>query len=158
MPLKTHTRAKQKKHPKHYLKVYWPYLPLVLIMLSTLMLGRSFVEQSQQDVLSYASDIDSTSLLKSTNQKRAADDRPPLRLNDSLSEAAHAKAQDMANEDYWSHVSPEAKYPWAFIDEAGYGYRKAGENLAYGFNSSREVVIGWMNSSSHKTNMLDGAY
>src|SRR5688572_3355425 len=44
------------------------------------------------------------------------------------------------------------------MDEAGYAYEYAGENLAHGFDTSTGVVAGWMNSSSHRDNMLDGSY
>jgi hypothetical protein len=44
------------------------------------------------------------------------------------------------------------------VQDADYSYQKAGENLAYGFNSSSETIVGWMNSPSHRQNMLDTDY
>jgi hypothetical protein len=60
----------------------------------------------------------------------------------------------MIKRDYWAHIAPDGKTPWAFINESGYKYRSAGENLAYGFDSSEQTVAGWMNSPSHRENML----
>jgi hypothetical protein len=59
---------------------------------------------------------------------------------------------------YWAHTSPDGVTPWYWFDYAGYDYLTAGENLAYGFDSSNGVVTGWMNSPSHRDNMLNGKF
>ena len=64
----------------------------------------------------------------------------------------------MVNRNYWSHQTPDQQEPWAFISATGYTFQKAGENLAYGFNNNGQVVAGWMNSPTHKMNMLDKAF
>src|SRR5690606_1752560 len=48
--------------------------------------------------------------------------------------------------------------PWVFINNAGYNYLRAGENLAYGFATSGDTISGWMNSPTHRNNMLDTAF
>lgn len=109
-------------------------------------------------VLAYATEMSSSQLLNATNQQRSSNGQATLRINDQLSAAAQAKAEDMASRNYWSHNTPDGTPPWVFIDAEGYGYTKAGENLAYGFATSASTVTGWMNSPSHKANLLDGAY
>ncbi len=109
-------------------------------------------------VLAYATNVSSSSLLASTNQQRTNEGATALSLNSALSSAAQAKANDMVSRDYWSHVTPDGEQPWAFISDAGYSYDSAGENLAYGFATSSETVIGWMNSPSHRENLLNVAY
>jgi len=156
MPLKTHKTS--KKHPQHYTKVYWPYIPLILIMGLGLWLGHPVVEKSQRGVLAYSTDVTASSLLADTNQARQRNGESRLGANPLLTSAAQAKAQDMANQNYWSHVTPEGNAPWKFIDAAGYSYQKAGENLAYGFSSSNEIINGWLNSPTHKANLLDNNY
>jgi uncharacterized protein YkwD len=159
VPLKTHKKQHStKKHPKHYAKVYWPYLPLVVILLSGLFVGQSSVSRSQRGVLAYATQVNSSTLLESTNQQRSSNGQKKLGTNQQLARAAQAKAEDMAKRNYWSHNTPDGDEPWLFIDQTGYAYQKAGENLAYGFGSSGEAVAGWMNSPSHKDNMLDPSY
>jgi hypothetical protein len=64
----------------------------------------------------------------------------------------------MIARNYWSHTTPDGQEPWVFIDNSGYDYSKAGENLAYGFATSSDAVGGWMNSPSHRANMLDTAF
>lgn len=148
-------RTTFKKHPRHYAKVYAPYLPAIVGLVVGLSIIFGAKDNSSKSVLSYASSTSVNSLLKETNDKRADNKSPLLNLSDSLESAAQLKAQDMASRNYWSHVTPDGKQPWYFIEQAGYGYSTAAENLAYGFNSSGETVSGWMNSPEHRKAMLD---
>ncbi len=102
--------------------------------------------------------MSSYGLLTDTNQQRTSRGLRALTTNSKLTTAAQNKAADMAAKDYWSHVSPTGKTPWAFITEAGYSYQTAGENLAYGFATSSDTVTGWMNSSEHRANILNTSY
>ena len=142
-------------------KVYWPYLPLVAVISLVLTfsgLGAKSVTNAGGGVLAYASSMSVSGLLSSTNQKRADNGAPALSLNSKLNAAAQAKANDMASRNYWSHNTPEGNPPWVFVDAQGYAYQKIGENLAAGFTSESATVTGWMNSPSHKANMLDIAF
>ncbi len=147
-----------QRHTKPFLKTYLPYLPLLVIILTGLALGFRDRPQPIKDVLSYATNVSSPSLLDETNARRTADSKPALRRNAQLDAAAQAKADDMARRNYWSHTTPDGQQPWSFIEKAGYTYQKAGENLAYGFSSSSATVAGWMNSPSHRANLLDGGF
>ncbi|MCL4397686.1 CAP domain-containing protein [Patescibacteria group bacterium] len=109
-------------------------------------------------VLGYASNITVTDLLKYTNDQRVAAGQMPLKLNDQLNRAAEAKAADMFANQYWAHTSPQGKDPWSFITAAGYSYLFAGENLARDFGDSKSVVDAWMNSPSHRENLLNSRY
>jgi len=64
----------------------------------------------------------------------------------------------MVAQDYWAHDNPEGKTPWAFILAAGYNYETAGENLAYGFDTSEDTLTAWMNSPEHRANILNTTY
>ncbi len=97
-------------------------------------------------------------LLSATNSQRSKNNENALEINSKLNKAAQAKADDMAKRNYWSHNTPDGKAPWTFIAKADYSYEKAGENLAYGFATSDEVVSGWMNSPPHRANVLDSGY
>ena len=90
-----------------------------------------------------------------TNQKRAENGLHPLSFNGQLASAAGSKAGDMFANNYWAHNSPAGKTPWSFISAAGYRYVYAGENLARDFSDADAVVNAWMNSPSHKENILD---
>ncbi|PID32109.1 hypothetical protein CR970_02235 [Candidatus Saccharibacteria bacterium] len=157
-----HVHAKKRSgrhhnHGKHYLKVYWPYVPITLIIALGLFIG-NWSPTVKNGVLAYATEMNVVSLLDATNTERASAGQDNLTLNNQLSSAAQSKANDMAARNYWSHTTPDGDEPWVFIQNAGYEYQKAGENLAYGFNSSQDVIVGWMNSDSHRLNMLDEGY
>jgi len=109
-------------------------------------------------ILGYASDITIEDLLASTNVKRMENGVIELSLDPVLSAAAYNKAKDMFEDDYWAHVAPDGTEPWYFILNSGYDYLYAGENLAKDFNTSRGVVEAWMNSPSHRENLVSGRY
>jgi hypothetical protein len=64
----------------------------------------------------------------------------------------------MAQRNYWSHVTPDGKQPWTFVETSGYHYQAAGENLAYGFGTSDQVMTAWMHSPEHRANILNPNY
>ena len=94
-------------------------------------------------------------VIELTNKKRAQNNLPPLSYNPLLEQAAKAKGANMFEENYWAHFAPSGKTPWGFITAAGYKYTFAGENLAREFNDPSAVVDAWMNSPSHRENILD---
>lgn len=96
----------------------------------------------------------SNELLTLVNQQRAAAGVAPLTSNPRLVSAAHSKSVDMITKDYWSHNAPDGSEPWHFFQENGYSFKYAGENLAKNFQDAAGVVSGWMNSPSHRQNLL----
>lgn len=109
-------------------------------------------------VLGQQAPISAAELLQDTNAEREKVGAAPLRVNNELSKAALLKSQDMLRHDYWSHTSPSGVTPWHWLEEVGYGYAYAGENLARNFSSANAVVAAWMASPGHKENMLHQYY
>lgn len=118
----------------------------------------SYIHEKYPDVLGYATDIHVEQLLAATNARRQAAGLSTLSLSGELSAAAANKASDMFAKGYWAHQSPDGKSPWDFIVGAGYRYTIAGENLAKNFSTSDAVVAAWMNSPSHRDNILKSGY
>lgn len=143
------------RHNEHYLRTYWPYLPLLLVVVLGVALNSLWAHKG---VLGYATDMSVSELLQDTNNQRDGNGLGGLGLNDQLNAAAQAKANDMAARDYWSHNTPDGTPPWTFITNAGYHYQTAGENLAYGFDTSDYTVTAWMNSPEHRANILNTTY
>ncbi len=157
-PANHHKRTGQHHRPSdHYVKPYWPYLP-VFAVLSVGVFINNWLGQVHHNVLGYATNISSQVLLAETNGERTSHHEPALQMSSQLATAAQAKANDMAKRDYWNHVTPDGKQPWSFIDTSGYQYEAAGENLAYGFGSSDQVMTAWMHSAEHRANILDSDY
>lgn len=109
-------------------------------------------------VLGFSTDITVEKLLNLTNKEREKYQLSPLKYNEKLSLAARKKAEDMFAKNYWAHYSPYGKTPWDFILDSGYQYEYAGENLAKNFLFTNDVIRAWMNSPSHKENILKKEY
>lgn len=97
-------------------------------------------------------------IVTNTNDERADAALPPLLRSETLDAAAALKAKDMAAQEYFAHYSPTGVSPWHWFDEAGYVYVHAGENLAVHFTDSDEVVEAWMDSPTHRANIMNGNY
>ena len=78
--------------------------------------------------------------------------------NALLDKAAQLKAEDMAVKGYFAHTSPEGKTPWYWFDQVGYRYTYAGENLAVNFFETEDVANAWMNSPTHRANIVKKDY
>ncbi len=102
--------------------------------------------------------IDIYELWQYANKAREDDGLQDLVLDVRLNNSALEKCRDMVSRNYWSHNTPDGMLPWTFIQKAGIKYKKAGENLAYGFKDSKSVIDGWMKSTTHRDNILDDTY
>lgn len=89
-----------------------------------------------------------------TNEQRIKNGLPPLDVSPLLTEAAQDKANDMAQNSYYAHVSPDGKTPLYWLDSVGYHYLNAGENLVIDRTTSEQAVDAWMNSPDHRENIL----
>ena len=134
------------------------FFVLYVVLFFVMSFSFKTVHKINPDILGFATDIHIDQLVTLTNQKRAESGLSALRLNSQLSEAAAGKARDMFTKGYWAHTAPDGVTPWDFINGAGYTYTVAGENLAKNFSNSSGVVDAWMNSSSHRENILRGQY
>ena len=111
-----------------------------------------------RNVLGIATDITITRLLELTNQKRIENGLPELQNNEQLADAARRKAANMFEKNYWAHFAPDGTSPWSFFLKFGYKYRYAGENLARDFSDAGSAVAAWMNSPTHRENILNSNY
>ena len=97
-------------------------------------------------------------LLDRTNLVRAQNNLPLLAMDPALNVSAKAKCDDMVKRNYWDHKDPDGKDPYHFFSEAGAKFSKAGENLAFGYNNAQQTLDGWVNSPTHKDNLVDPEY
>lgn len=106
----------------------------------------------------YASEITRASVVAEINVRRATFGLPPLREDARLDGAADDRVNDMADNGYWAHISPDGREPFAWMRPHGYEYRFAGENLATGFETTEVLVDAWMESKGHRENILSPLY
>lgn len=92
-----------------------------------------------------------TELQRVVNELRASKGLAMLAVSDTLTFSAKWMAQDMAVYNYFSHTSLDGRSPTERMADAGYPATTtwAGENLAAGQNTPREVLNGWINSPGH---------
>jgi uncharacterized YkwD family protein len=93
-----------------------------------------------------------------TNQERAKNGLPALKVDGTLGKMAHEKSRDMSANGYFSHTSPTYGSPFDMMKKYGIAYRYAGENIAMGQRTPEEVVKAWMNSEGHRKNILSPNY
>ncbi len=88
-----------------------------------------------------------------TNAERTARGRVRLQRDACLQRFANRQARRLAST---SNTSLPHQPLGPIVRRCGLS--TAGENLAYGFRTGREVVGAWMGSSGHRANILDGRY
>ncbi len=106
----------------------------------------------------HATSMSADRIIQLTNDERARRGLQRVNANAFLTSAAHAKANDMFDKQYWDHFGPDGESPWQFIKASGYSYIYAGENLGKGFTTSEGVHQAWMASPTHKENIISPNY
>src|SRR4030042_3524849 len=109
-------------------------------------------------IAAVASDITPQKVVELATADRKEKGVSELSENAKLSEAAAQKAEDMISENYFSHTSPSGTTPWRWIEKEKYDYNYAGENLAMDFTSAEKMDRAWLESPTHRANMLNEKY
>lgn len=105
-----------------------------------------------------ANALSPSEIISQTNETRKRLNKQELNINQNLMSGAQAKAEDMAKKQYFAHFGPDGQTPWEYFEKSGYNYEVAGENLAITNESSQKVIDGWMNSTTHRDNLLNNKY
>ncbi|MEO5949110.1 MAG: CAP domain-containing protein [Candidatus Saccharimonas sp.] len=145
---------KDNDYRPHVIRRYGILAVVALVVLSQSVYNFSV----SHDVLGAETQVTTSGLLNATNDARRADGEQVLALSEKLNEAARRKVEDMFAKQYWAHNSPSGATPWQWFGEVGYAYSEAGENLAKNFRTSGSVISAWLESPSHKANVLKAAY
>ncbi len=96
-------------------------------------------------------------VFEAINRLRLASGEPALAFDERLVAIARAYAEEMASLGILAHVSPRSGGLVARLARAGYGYARAGENLARGPDpmEAHRLAAG---SPAHRRNMLDPTF
>lgn len=100
---------------------------------------------------------DEQEVFKLINQQRANNGLSALKMDSEVQRVARIKAQDMVNNNYFSHTSPTYGSPFDMLKSFKVSYRTAGENIA-GNSSNSGAVNAWMNSPGHRANILNSSF
>lgn len=145
---------KANQYRPHAVRRYGIALILAVVLISQ----GAYNGMTSGNVLGAEADITLSGLLDASNRVRQADGESSLTLNSQLTKAAQLKVKDMFDQQYWAHTSPDGTTPWYWFGEASYFYTEAGENLAKNFSTADGVVAAWMQSPTHRANLLKAAY
>jgi uncharacterized protein YkwD len=96
------------------------------------------------------------------NAYRNAQSLGSLQLDPRLVAIARMRAQDMVARNYFAHTAPTGETAFGLLSQAGYIYTIAGENIARNNYPDAETAAiamdGFLNSPSHKENVMDGRF
>jgi len=87
------------------------------------------------------------------NEERAKAGLSPLTVDSKVAAAADTRAREI--ETSFSHTRPDGSSFSTALTQSGVSYRGAGENIAYGQKTPKDVMNSWMNSQGHRANILN---
>ena len=99
--------------------------------------------------------LQESQILELVNLERSKNGIEPLTINPQLTQSAQLKTRDMLDRNYFEHISNGGQKWSDFIIKSGYNYTTSGENLAKNYTDSRSTVQAWMNSPTHRDNILN---
>jgi uncharacterized protein YkwD len=103
-------------------------------------------------------------VLQQVNVIRRQHGLVPVRLNQSLAEAAASHSDEMASDGYFDHASFDGTAFWKRIGrwyaQGGYTYWSVGENLLWSSpeTDAPKALRLWMASKPHRANILNPAW
>lgn len=115
--------------------------------------GQKLVVPTLNDIKAMENEV-----IRLVNVERSKKGLQPLVQNWQLSRVARYKSQDMINKNYFSHTSPTYGSPFTMMQNFGVKFSAAGENIAMGQTSASAVMVSWMNSPGHRSNILSPTY
>jgi len=100
------------------------------------------------------------SVVEIVNQRRLENGNlPPLKKDALLDSSSELHSSNMAARNFFAHCDPDTgTLPWDRMDDAGYFWSSAGENIAAGYGTPAEVMAGWMASAGHRANILSTGF
>ncbi|MBU4217019.1 CAP domain-containing protein [Candidatus Parcubacteria bacterium] len=126
---------------------YFLTYPLIFIILGIFLLPK----------LAFLSSITEQNIINLTNKERVSLSIPALTTNELLTKAAYAKAKSIVESQTFQHDIGDKRFS-SWIKGVDYKYTYVGENLALDFTTSEGTIKAWLNSPSHKKNLLNDKF
>lgn len=133
-----------------------PLASLSIPQLATVELSGPYQsEQPPSDVLG-SEIVDPRDIITYINEERMKRAARPLRVSDVLTKAAQMRANTIMKHQNFSHQDPfEGIQLDTVLPLLGYPFSWASENIGMGDSTARAFVTGFMNSPSHRANLLN---
>ena len=116
------------------------------------------IESGSNKIEEVDSSSEALEVLRLVNIERKKQGLNELILNHTLNGISTKKAEDMRDNNYFSHQSATYGSPFEMLQRFGVHYQSAGENIAAGQKNAQQVMNDWMNSSGHRANILNKNY
>ena len=99
------------------------------------------IEKQMQDISKEKVELnkEEQEILKYINEYRTKNNLPELKVLANLQEVAKQKAQDIVQNNYFSHTSPNLGTPFEMLKNKKISYKIAGENLARQYYPSKSI-------------------
>jgi uncharacterized protein YkwD len=101
---------------------------------------------------------ESDDVVAMVNEERESAGCSPVTVDARLTKAAQGHSQDQADRGEMTHTGSDGSTPGQRATRAGYRWSRIGENVAMGTRSPQRVMELWMNSPSHRDNILNCAF
>lgn len=88
------------------------------------------------------------------NSFRASHGRAPVVASAHLVKIAHTHGRDMQVNQFFSHTGSDGSRVSGRAKRAGYKFCVIAENIASGQRTTQQVMGDWINSPSHRANLL----
>ncbi|WP_184546244.1 CAP domain-containing protein [Mucilaginibacter sp. FT3.2] len=82
----------------------------------------------------------------------------PVVWNDTLELAAKDHSDDMDTKQYFSHTGSDGSNTGDRLSKYNYLFTTYGENIAEGYANEQDVMLGWIKSTGHCQNIMDGDF
>ncbi|KAA0955610.1 hypothetical protein FQ087_13490 [Sporosarcina sp. ANT_H38] len=121
---------------------------------------RMYMDKSKPDPMPpVINDLDNAlKTIDLINEKRKQLGIKELIHDTDLSAIAKAKAQDMANNNYFNHKSPTYGTIDKMLNTLNYKWTAYGENMARGYIAPESVVKEWVTSPNHRANIENNKF
>lgn len=90
------------------------------------------------------------------NEERQKEGLGLLKMHDGLSQAAMQRAEEIVS--VFSHTRPDGESFATVMKEYDIPHNAAGENIAAGMPTPEAVMMGWMESPGHRSNIMKPEY
>ncbi len=147
---------------KKYLFVYLSVNIALVLILQAFLMGMLFFAPASAQIFNInqpeVKSLNTEEILNIVNQERLQYNLDVLMLNENLQSAAQAKAEYLMTEQIFSHYGKNGEPFSTWIKQNDYQYLRVGENLAISFEDNEKIVQAWLNSETHRKNILNPYY
>ena len=95
-------------------------------------------------------------VLELVNAERAKEDLPALKASDALNKAANIRAKELVTEN--SPNRPDGRNGCSGLTDEKIVYETAGENIASGCKTPKDVVEKWLEDAGHRAQIMSSDY